>query len=32
MGASILLIPGALKVLRMKNILRGSSEPREIAS
>lgn len=26
------LIPGALKVLQTKNILRGSSEPREIAS
>mgnify|MGYP007066391459 FL=1 len=32
MGARHLFIPGALKVLQMKNILRGSSEPREIAS
>lgn len=32
MGASTPLIPGAFKVLQMKNILRGSSEPREIAS
>nr|DAX42043.1 MAG TPA: hypothetical protein [Caudoviricetes sp.] len=32
MGARYLFIPGALKVLRTKNILRGSSEPREIAS
>lgn len=32
MGVSIPLIPGALKVLQMKNILRGSSEPRGIAS
>ena len=32
MGVRRSYIPGALKVLRMKNILRGSSEPREIAS
>ena len=32
MVARRLLIHGALKVLQMKNILRGSSEPREIAS
>ena len=31
-GVSHSHIPGALKVLQMKNILRGSSEPREIAS
>lgn len=32
MGARRSLKPGALKVLQTKNILRGSSEPREIAS
>lgn len=32
MGASIPLIPGAIKVLQTKNIFRGSSEPRGIAS
>lgn len=32
MGARRSLIPGALKVLQTQNILRGSSEPREIAS
>ena len=32
MGARRSLIPGALKVLQTKNILRGSSEPREITS
>lgn len=32
MGVSHSHIPGVLKVLQMKNILRGSSEPREIAS
>lgn len=32
MGVRHSLIPGALKVLQIKNILRGSSEPREIAS
>lgn len=32
MGARRSLIAGALKVLQTKNILRGSSEPREIAS
>ena len=32
MGARRSLIPGALKVLQTKNILRGSSEPRGIAS
>lgn len=32
MGVRHSRIPGALKVLQMKNILRGSSEPREIAS
>ena len=32
MGVRHSRIPGALKVLQMKNILRGASEPREIAS
>lgn len=32
MGVSHSHISGALKVLQTKNILRGSSEPREIAS
>lgn len=32
MGVRYSHILGALKVLQMKNILRGSSEPREIAS
>ncbi len=32
MGASTFVIPGAFKVLQTKNILRGSSEPRGIAS
>ena len=32
MGASASSLPGAFKVLQMKNILRGSSEPRGIAS
>lgn len=32
MGASTSDIPGVIKVLQTKNILRGSSEPREIAS
>ena len=32
MGARRSLIPRALKVLQTKNILRGSSEPPEIAS
>lgn len=32
MGARRLFISGGLKVLQTKNILRGSSEPREIAS
>nr|DAY19756.1 MAG TPA: hypothetical protein [Caudoviricetes sp.] len=32
MGVRHSHIPGALKVLQTKNILRGSSEPREIAS
>ena len=32
MGVRRSLIPGAVKVLQTKNILRGSSESREIAS
>lgn len=32
MGASTSDIPGVIKVLRTKNIFRGSSEPRGIAS
>ena len=32
MGASASSLPGAFKVLQMKNILRGSSEPRGITS
>lgn len=32
MGARAQSTPGVLKVLQMKNILRGSSEPRGIAS
>ena len=32
MGASMQSNPGVIKVLQMKNILRGSSEPRGIAS
>ena len=32
MGASTSVIPGAIKVLQTKNIFRGSSEPRGVAS
>ena len=32
MGASVQPNPGVIKVLQMKNILRGSSEPRGIVS